>query len=268
MNDLRTLHDAFTELERRADAAAMGMAPAPRPRRAMRLVPVAATVVAVAGLVAGVVLLVPSDSGTQTAGWPSASSTAAPPTPRGPVPHSPDELIARFRVVLGDTATFEVTQEHIMSNTPAPSNRPSEPPPEPGSIVTLSPLSPEVPDASTHAMVGGTLTSAGVTGSFSLVMGPNGSEPDSWCGYSRIDCDVSTLPDGSRLAIGTGHRAPGAVSHLACLKRPDGTMVLMQIGNQGDPSGAEIGSPGSDLYAPQAPLTLDQLKAIVTSDKW
>ena len=64
MSDLRTLHDAFAELERRADAAAAGTAPVVRPRRAVRLVPVAATVVAVAGLVAGAVWLVPGDSGT------------------------------------------------------------------------------------------------------------------------------------------------------------------------------------------------------------
>jgi hypothetical protein len=57
-----------------------------------------------------------------------------------------------------------------------------------------------------------------------------------WCGYARTgDCDVSTLPDGSRLATGTAQPAPGAVSYLACLRRPDGTMVLMQVSNQEAP---------------------------------
>ena len=58
------------------------------------------------------------------------------------------------------------------------------------------------------------------------------------------------------------------MSYLACLKRPDGTMVLMHVGNQEDPQGAVINSPGGEIYSPQPPLTLDQLKAIVTSDKW
>lgn len=90
-----------------------------------------------------------------------------------------------------------------------------------------------------------------------------------WCGQSRTeDCDVSTLPDGSRLATGTARRARGAVSYMACLKRPDGTLVLMHVSNQEDPQGAAINSPGGAIYSPQPPLTLDQLKTIVTSDKW
>jgi hypothetical protein len=121
-----------------------------------RLVPAAATVVAVAGLVAGAVWLVPGDSGTHTAGPPTTSASAPSTTAtRSPVPHSPDELIARFRVVLGDAATFEVTQEHLL---PPPSSTSSSP----GTGVTKP--SPEGPDASTTALVGGTLTSAGGIG--------------------------------------------------------------------------------------------------------
>jgi len=254
MSDLRTLHDAFAELERRADAAAAGTAPVARPRRAVRLVPIAATVVAVAGLVAGAVWLVPGDSGTHAAGPPTKSSVT---TARSPVPTSPDDLIARFRVVLGDTATFEVT---VRNTVPGASPSKTQ---QPGTSQL------ENPDAPTSALIGGTLTSAGVTGGFSLTIYPSDSEPGVWCGYSRTeDCDVSTLPDGSRLATGTAQPAPGAVSHLACLKRPDGTMVLMHVGNQEDPQGAAINSPGGEIYSPQPPLTLDQLKAIVTSDKW
>lgn len=262
MSDLRTLHDAFAELERRADAAAVVTAPVVRPRRAVRLVPVAATVVAVAGLVAGAVWLVPGDSGTHAASPPTTSSTApSTNTARSPVPASPDDLIARFGVVLGDTATFEATAK---ATVPPPSSaNPNPPQPGTGSVVTPQP---EDPDASIGAMIGGTLTSAGVTGSFLLTIYPSDSEP---CDLSRTDdCDVSTLPDGSRLATGTAQPAPGAVSYMACLKRPDGTMVLMHVSNQEDPRGAAINSPGGEIYSPQPPLTLDQLKAIVTSGKW
>jgi hypothetical protein len=230
----------------------------------VRLVPIAATVVAVAGLVAGAVWLTPGDSGTQAAGPPTTSSSTAPSTAHGPVPTSPDDLIARFGVVLGDTATFEVTTKTTVS--PPSSANPNPPPPGTGSVVTPQL---EDPDASIGAIIGGTLTSAGVTGSFFLTIYPSDSEPAVWCGHSRPeDCDVSTLPDGSRLTTGTARLAPGAVSYMAGLRRPDGTTVLMLVGNQEDPGGAAINSPGGRIYSSQPPLTLDQLKAIVTSDKW
>jgi hypothetical protein len=246
MSDLRTHH-----VERRADAAAAGTTPVARPR--VRLVPIAASVVAVAGLVAGAVWLAPGDSGAQATGPLPTSSSSAPSTTtaRGPVPTSSDDLIARFRVVLDDTATFEVTNEVTL---PPPSSA-NAPQPGTGSVVTPH-----------GAFVGGTLTSAGVTGSFALTIHPSDSEP---CDVTRVeDCDVSTLPDGSRLATGTAQAAPGAVSYVACLKRPDGTMFLMYVGNQEDPLGAVINAPGGEISSPQPPLTLDQLKAIVTSDKW
>ncbi|WP_434451056.1 hypothetical protein [Lentzea sp. E54] len=252
MSDLRTLHDAFAELDRRADAAALGTAPVVRARRAVRLVPVAATVVAVAGLVAGAVWLVPGDSGTHAASPPNTpSSTAA----GGSVPSSPDDLVARFRVVLGDAATFEVTQKMTV-----PLASPSK---QPGPGVTRL----DGPDGS--PVVGGTLTSAGLTGSFSLTIRPTDSEPGELCNPSRGEiCDVSTLPDGSRLATGTLQPAPGAAAYMACLKRLDGTMILLRVSNQEDPMGAAINSPGGRVYSPQPPLVLDQVKAIVTSDKW
>ncbi|MFI7680282.1 hypothetical protein [Actinophytocola sp. NPDC049390] len=254
MSDLRTLHDAFAELERRADAA--GTAPVVRPRRAPRLVPVAATVVAVAGLVAGAVWLTPGDSGTPAAGT-SSSTAPATTTVRGPIPTSPDDLIARFSAVLGDTATFEVTEKSTVPGA-SPSRQPG-----PGPSLTQPADTPSSP------LVSGTLTAADVTGSFVLMIYPSDSEPSEWCALSRTeDCAVSTLPDGSRLATGTARRAPGAVSHMACLKRPDGTMVLMNVGNQEDPRGAATNSPGGAILSSRPPLTLDQLTAIITSDRW
>jgi len=257
MSDLRTLHDAFAELERQVDAAATGTAPIVRPRRAMRLVPVAATVVAVAGLVAGAVWLVPGDPGTHAASPPTTSSPTAPSTARGSVPTSPDDLVARFRVVLGDTATFEATLKMAVPKA-SPSGQPGT-----GSGVT------RVEGPSIGAFIAGTLTSAGGTGGFGVMMQSSESEPDEWCRLSRKkDCVVSTLPDGSRLVTTSARPAPGAVSYLACVKRPDGTMILVEVSNQDDPSGAAIESPGGRIHSPQPPLTLDQLKAIVTSDKW
>lgn len=259
MSDLRTLNDAFAELERRVDAAAAGTAPVVRPRRAVRLVPVAATVVAVAGLFAGAMWLVPSDPGAPAGPPPTALSTTS---ARSPVPHSSEDLIARFRVVLGDTATFEVTQEQVLG-PPSPSNNPNQT----GMVVV--PQSRE-PDATTYALVSGTLTSEGVTGSFSLAILPgDDSAHGTWCPDSRpVECSVITLPDGSQLATETARWAPGAVSHLAFLKRPDRTMVRLQISNQEDPAGAVPGAPGGRFLSPQPPLTVEQVKAIATSDKW
>lgn len=263
MSDLRTLHDAFAELERRVDAAAAGVAPVVRPRRAVRLVPVMATVVAVAALFAGAVWLVPGNSGTPAAGPPTPAPATT--TARNPVPATPDELVARFKVVLGDTATVDVTQKHTFSGGPVSSGNNAPP----GGEVVLVPetVNPNFP---THALVGGTLTAAGVTGSFSLVVHPGGdSGPGTWCRtYHPVDCVVSTLPDGSQLATETARMAPGSLSYMACLKRLDGTMIRLQISNQEDPAGAVIGTPGGLFHASQPPLTLEQMKAIVTSGKW
>lgn len=255
MSDLRTLHDAFAELDRRADAATAGtaadMAPVVRPRRAVRLVPVAATVVAVAALVASAVWLGPGGSGTPAASPPANS----PSTTQSSVPISPDDLIARFRVVLGDTATFEVTDKWSVPK-PSPSKQSGE------SVTKL-----EGPGIG--AMVAGTLTSAGITGSWLLTVHPSESEPGEWCDRGRpMVCDVSTLPDGSRLATGTLQPDVGAVAYMACVKRPDGTMILLKVSNQEDPSGTVTFAPGGRILSPQSPLTLDQLKAIVTSGKW
>ena len=234
---------------------------ASEPRRAMRLIPIAATVVAVAGLIAGAVWLTPGDSGTQAAGPPTTAPSTT--TARGPVNITSDELIARFRVVLGDTATFAVTAKETLP--PPSSANPNPPQPGTGSVVTPEVEEPD-PDGRFGAIVGGTLTSAGVTGGFFLSVLPSDSEP---CDLTRAkDCEVSTLPDGSRLATATARPAPGAVSYMAGLIRPDGTKILIFVSNQEDPLGAAINSPGGRIYSAQPPLTLDQLKAIVTSDKW
>ncbi|GGU26984.1 hypothetical protein [Lentzea flava] len=266
MSDLRTLYDAFAELERRVDAAATDVAPIVRPRRTARLVPVAATVVAVAGLFAGAVWLVPGGSGTPAGPPATAPSTT---TARSQLPTTPDELIARFKAVLGDTATFEATSKTaVPKSSPSKGQQPGTYPSknqQAGTVVlTAEPGNPD-----NTVLISGTLTSAGVTGGFGLTVHSSDSEPGEWCRLSRTkDCDVSTLPDGSRLVTGTGRHAPGAVSYMACLVRPDGKVILLSVSNQEDPGGAAIGTPGGRIYASQPPLTLEQMKAIVTSGKW
>ncbi|MBW4719127.1 hypothetical protein [Saccharothrix obliqua] len=239
-----------------------------RPRRtAMRPVAVAAAVFAVAGVVAGAVWLVPS---TQTAD-PATASTTTTTTTRNPIPTSADDLIARFKTVLGDTATFEVTQRTTIPVGADPSKNPRSDNPRSGQPGTkpeeVSVTRLDDPDA--PALISGTLTSAGFTGGFALAIGPGETDPGDWCRISRVgDCAVNTLPDGSVLATGTGRPDAGAMTYMACVKRPDGTLIVLQNSNQEDPAGAVINSPGGKIYSPQPPLNLDQLKAIVTSDKW
>jgi len=100
MTDLQTLHDAFTELERRADATVPAALPQPRRARGFRLLPIAA-MAAVAALAAGAVWVAPGDT-------PVSGSTAV-----ANFPSTPDELAAKLKVLLGDMATFEVTGSSV-----------------------------------------------------------------------------------------------------------------------------------------------------------
>jgi hypothetical protein len=265
MTDLRTLHDAFGELERRADAATASAASATslRPRRALglRLVPVAATVVAVAGLAAGVVWLVPGNTGTQ-AGSPPTITSSAPPTAEPPVPATAADLIDRFKRVLGDTATFTVDDSAGVGHEEVP------PPTSQGSGGPEAPVSAtSVPDdggSGNGTYIKGTLTAAGVTGGFDLQIYAGQPGSGTWCDDpDRSTCTQTTLPDGSNLAIGSEPlQDAGGVTYQAFLVRPDGTSILMHLSNQRDPKGA------GEIFGPQPPLTTDQLTAIVSSDRW
>jgi hypothetical protein len=86
-----------------------------------------------------------------------------------------------------------------------------------------------------------------------------------WCDNpDPASCTVRRLPDGSSLA--TSHTAlagaPNGVTYQANLIRPDGVAILMHVSNERSPKGA------SEVLAPRPPLTVDQLVAIVTSDRW
>jgi hypothetical protein len=265
MTDLRTLTDAFTELERRADAVTAGT-PFPLPprrteRSRSRLVPVAATVVTVAGLAAGVALLAPGDDpGPRTGSSPPSTSTSTrPPTSAPParaaMPSTTEDLADRFRAALGGMATFTVTDGEsgaaVITLPPSPGSGPSG-------------RTPAGPPQRTHvgATIIGTLTASGVTGGFYLSSYP-------LITAERCDvldpahCTARRLPDDSTLIIGQEplEGATGSVSYMAELLRADGVDLILYVSNQRSPKGA------SQKLAAQPPLTTDQLAAIITSDR-
>lgn len=252
MSDLRTLHDAFAELERRADA--MPRTATERRRRRPVLVPIAATVAAAASLVVGALWLAPEPSMTP------ATDPAAPAS--SSVPVVPADLISRFRVVLGGTATIEVTTEHSL---PFPV-RTAEVLDSQGNPVSPGTPASAVPPEKPGAVVAGTLTSAGHTGSFVLTRSHSDAGPGTWC--RNPGCEVTRLPDGSEVATETLRPGSGAVAHMASVVRPDGTLLLLRVSNQEDPNGAAIGAPGGRFLSSQPPLNAEQLKEIVTSGKW
>jgi len=272
MTDLRALHDAFGELERRADVASLGMqtaAPAPRRAFGLRLVPVAATVAAVAGLAGAAMWLAPSggDEGGTRAASSGTTSITVPPAPAWTgIPHSSDELITQFKVVLGDTATFEVTDTDERNETPpesAATNGPSTPNGAEESETRITQKPADGP--SDGAAIVGKFTAAGVTGGFDLqIYAGTPGETDACATYADMDsCTVTNLPDGGTLMTGVYELIEqGGVTYHAMLTDPDGRVILMHISNMGDPKGAD------GVLAPQPPLTRDQLTAIVTSDRW
>jgi hypothetical protein len=270
MTDLRHLHDAFEELERRADAAG-ALATAPKPRRALgfRLVPVAATVAAVAGLAAGAVWLSPGNdapAGTQAATQPSATSTTAPPE-HHVVPTTPEELADRFRLALDGTATFDVTETAggpAVMTLPPPSSGAGTPPLVDGSTpVQPTQISTDEADQLPGAFIKGSLTASGVKGGYDLQIYAGAPGDPVWCDDpDQSSCREATLPNGDKLAMGQTELEGGGVTYMANLVRADGSLLLMHLSNRADPKGA------GDVYAPQPPFTLEQLKALVTSDRW
>jgi len=204
------------------------------------------------------------DGGTQSASPPTASSTSAPTTPEGPVPSSPDDLINRFKRVLGDTATFTV--KDTAGNGPGTATVPPDPTgetagqPLPGSTITSEVNVHTLPGA----FINGTLTTkAGAKGGFDLQIYAGDPGVMVTCSEEADDCATTTLPDGSTLSIWVMRlQDPGGITYEANLARPDGTTLIMHVSNQADPKGA------GEIYGPQPPFTTDELKAIITSDRW
>lgn len=241
MSDLRTLTDAFEELERRADASACRTVPAPR-ARSRRLVPVAAAAVVVAGLAAGAVWLVPGGGNDAPVGGTSTTAPSPSPSIAAGFPETPDGLAARFREILGDTATVVLTSTGPFDygNEPVNVDEEGEQPP----------LKPQ------GGVIVGTLTASGVTGGFyvtSTRMDP-----------SLPECTAcETLPDGAKLSVEEiPLKEPGGVTYKVAVRRADGFKLTMYVSNELDSKG------GGDVLAPRPPLTTDQMVTILTSDRW
>lgn len=270
MTDLRALNDAFGELERRADAVSADLLldvpsrtrPRNAPRPGSRLVPVAAAVAVMAGLATGMALLAPGGGpATQAGGSPTASTTVptAGSDPRSAVPDDHKVLTDRFRAVLadvlGDTATFTATELRPVIRTDVPPI--TWPGPQEGD--------PPVVTGPRSAIVG-TLTAAGVTGRYQLATWLD--EPGGVAGCSSPEpCTMRELPDGSSLATAEFplEGGVGGTTYSVHLARPDGGRLDMHVSNwRWSPEGSGSG----EVLAPRPPLTIDQMIAIVTSDRW
>jgi hypothetical protein len=244
MTNLQTLNEAFAELERRADAATADL-PAtpvfPVRRRAVtvgRVVAMAGTATVVAGLAVGAVVLAPDDNGSPHVGAPPGRTTTAAPTTSAPardLPTTHEELIARFRAVLGDQATFTVTEK-------------------------------ETQQGSTY--IAGTLTAHGRTGGFNLVATTGDKYAlDRMCPDGDLGartCVERPLPDGSKLIIDDSPFQSGGRDYSVDFLGVDDTSISLHLSNLRNPKGPD----GTPKLADRPPLTLDQLVEIVSSELW
>jgi hypothetical protein len=274
LHDLRVLNDAFTELDRRADAfarpapathSAVLLSPAPpaSPRRRYRVPLVAATITTVLA-VAIVAALLASGSGTpgtQAGGatTPAQQTTPSPPqtiaatstnvvsTSSAPfqLPSTPAQLEIRLRAVLAGTATFTVTSGGPGAVAPVSAQ------------ATVGPLQ----TTTSGAAIVGTLTAGGKTGGFGLDVFNDFAGDKARCDVGA-NCTTHDLPDGSSLATGTTSLGAGGVTYEAVLIRTDGVEFVLHVSNERDAKG------DSAVLAPQPPLTTEQMTAIVTSTRW
>ena len=213
MTDLQTLHDAFTELERRADAAVPAALPKPRRASRFRLVPIVATMAAVAALAAGAVWV--GDA-------PGTGSAVA-----ASFPSTPDELAAKLKTLLGDTATFEVTTSSVDEDKPG---------------VTIQ----------------GTLTADGVTGGFGLRVYAGPREPQR-CDPAGCFVSLEWAVGNTTAVTEMPSTTPYAIVYGGYRALPDGMNVVMRVSN-------EFSSGGSNVTpTPHPPLEIDQLASILNA---
>ena len=283
MNSLHSLHEAFAELESRADAASGSVRDVRPPRRrAGRLVAPTAAAAAVLAAAAGIVLVQHGrTAGTDSTGGhgkvaklPAAASagrsplsTSATPAAFQP-PATGEQLAERTSEILAGTATIHVTDYGrpvtvTLPGSTAPAGRSG--PDRSGAGAPSVPVLSKAPDSGASASgsaIVGTLTSSRGTGGFDLNVfattpGPALCDADT-------NCTVRTLADGSSLAVGSWQDAstPGGVTYQVELVRNDGADILIHLSTQRDPKGQ------STVTSTELPLTVDQLIAFVTSDRW
>ncbi|HJQ44445.1 MAG TPA: hypothetical protein VJ831_15255 [Jatrophihabitantaceae bacterium] len=277
MNSLDTLTDAFTELERRADAHAADSATTQLPALHHSRAPlIAASVVVTLAVAGGAAVLASagSDRHPQHPAGAPATQNAASTTTAFVIPQTPDELAARFRTVLGDLATFTVTDTGTPGIGIAPTRALQSAVREQVRTernllhrlgVTDIQSAPNAAPASNGAAIIGTLTSNGVTGGYDIQILQNEPGSKAMCDDpDKARCTLSTTSDGGSLAVGREplQGAPDAVTYQVDLIRGDGVEFLMHVSNERDPKGA------SSVLAPKPPLTTDQMVSIVTSDRW
>lgn len=301
MTDLRTLTDAFTELERRADGHPVARctphadgtvvlqprAPQHRPRVAL-VAASAAGVLVVGGIATGLALTGSdgSASGNKAGGSPATSSappssSSAPSTHHFRVPRSSAELARDFTAVLQGRATFTVrdaltspTGPPTLSTPPTPvtSASGSSPAPSTTSAPPTPSTTPADPTPSSSpasigagAYIAGRLDAHGNRGGYDLQINPASRGQRAMCpDPGQLRCTVRSYPDGSSLAFGheTIQGAHGSETFMADFVRTDGAEILMFVSNQDDPKG------DSAKLGTNVPLTLTQLSSIVRSTRW
>ncbi|MGN6606843.1 MAG: hypothetical protein ACTHMS_07520 [Jatrophihabitans sp.] len=284
--DLHDLHDAFAELERRADAlpAEPFVPPAPHRSHTLLIGASAATVLAVAG---GTAWLTSSGdhAGTQDAGSPPSapvpsekygwqayspldSTTPAPssaPAARPPVASTEADLERRFTAALGDLATsFTVTDTgHSVTMTmpAAPSSAPATGTPSTPSIGGSPSSLPPV--QSNGVAIVGVLTAAdGRHGGYDVQMFQASPGEQAQCDDpDRSHCTLSRV-DGGTLAIGDEPLEGGGVTYRGEYVRADGVAILLHVSNRANPKGM------GGLLASAPPLTRAQVEQVVTSSAW
>lgn len=275
MTNFQALTDAFAELERQADAASATLRSEPdaTSRHRSRIPLVAASVIAVLGVAGGGTLLARNHvahtpAPTVAGGHQRPTTMQSTAAVTFEMPTTPAELESRFRTVLGDTATFTVTDTSTPVTVTAPPpvhteapNAPVHSPNTAGRGAALPPSS----VAPNGAAIVGTLTASGVTGGYDLQVFRASAGSRAMCDDpDRSRCTVTRLADGSSLAVGR-EPLPGAanaVTYLVDLVRPDGVEFIMHVSNERSPKG------DSAVLAAQPPLTRAQMTAIVTSDRW
>jgi hypothetical protein len=279
MSDLSTLRDAFDALEERADAAGaaapLDFRPARRPARVLAPVGAAVAVAATAAVVvvwqqSGSTRPTGTPAGASTAVLPpvssAASTPAATPTPTPSAeqfpPSTGQTLTAKVREILAGTATIAVTETAVPGAVTL--TAPSGPPP--------SEVSPTIPIGSAVALpssggsgasIVGTLTAGGRSGGFNLDVYKTAPGSKATCD-GGTDCTVRSLPDGTSLAVGSWHddEVSGGVTYQVEAVRPDGKDVLLHLSTERDAKGH------STTIASALPLTVAQMTAFVTDDRW